>query len=262
MHVMAVASCPTILLTALPALNMGSIIPMTSGMEPGVAHPLYKMAGMFVMGVPGVLLNGLPAVTLTSPTMGNAGNNPVGVVVASSVVNVLFARAPVSEAAIQDDIAPPVGRGDWVRVARFDCEGAAGLRAAMARARGAVTLDLRGNPGGEVEVCLDLLRNLLPAGAVMATLVDNEGDSITYRARGDLYGTRLTILVDKGTASAAELFAGSLQAHRRARIVGERTYGKAIVSAQVSGGETGQVARFVLPDARDIQGIGLEPDVV
>lgn len=262
MHAMAAPACVTILLSGLPALNMGSIIPMTMGMEPGVANPLYMQLGMFTMGVPTVLLEGLPAVTLTSPTMGNAGNNPVGMVVATSVTNVLYARAPAGAVGGRgvEDVTRPEGGHARVGVGVFEFGVASAVRAELSKAGDSVVLDLRGNPGGEVDACVDLLRGLLPAGALLARLIDNDGDTTTYRARGDDYGGRITVLVDGGTASAAELFAGCLQAHGRARIVGERTYGKSLVTASVPSGENGQVARFLLPDGRDVQGMGIEPD--
>jgi carboxyl-terminal processing protease len=69
MHAMAAPFCATILLGMMPALNQGSMIPMTMGDEPGVANPLYKQMGTFTMGSPKVILHGLPAVTLTSRTL-------------------------------------------------------------------------------------------------------------------------------------------------------------------------------------------------
>src|ERR1700722_18601173 len=71
MHAMAAPFVPTVLITSMPALNMGSIIPLTLGDQPGVANPLFMQMGMFTMGDPVVMISGLPGVTLTSPTSGN-----------------------------------------------------------------------------------------------------------------------------------------------------------------------------------------------
>jgi carboxyl-terminal processing protease len=91
MHAMAAPFAPTVLLTMIPALNIGSIIPMTTGMEPGVANPRYMQMGMFLVGVPLVLVQGLPGVNLTTPTTGNMGNNAIGLVQVPSVTTVTYA---------------------------------------------------------------------------------------------------------------------------------------------------------------------------
>jgi carboxyl-terminal processing protease len=258
-HFMATAFCPNILFTAMPALNMASTVTLSVGMQPGVAHPLYMEYSQFVVGCPKVLLAGQPAVTLTNSTTSNAMNNGVGTVIVA-VNKVLFARAP----APAGEDRPALGRaspcGTVLRVPSFAFGVASEVRRVLAGSPAGLVIDLRGNPGGEVGACIDLLRDLLPEGAEIARLVDADGDATVYRARGDRYGGPLTVLVDRGTASAAELFAGSLQAHRRARIAGERTYGKAVVTAQGPDGEAGQVARFVLPGGREVQGIGVTPD--
>jgi carboxyl-terminal processing protease len=132
---------------------------------------------------------------------------------------------------------------------------------ALLREQGLTRLvfDLRGNPGGELPSALEVLRDLLPAGALVATLVDPDGDPIEYRARGDAYPWPAVVRVDEHTASAAELFAGSLQAHGRARVVGRRTYGKS-AARMVIAGTFVEAGRFVLPDGVDVQGVGVQPD--
>jgi carboxyl-terminal processing protease len=284
MHAMASPFCATILNSMMPALNMGSIIPMTTGDEPGVAHPFFKQMGMFTMGSPKVILQGLPAITLTCQTVGNNMNNAAGVVTVPGAPTILYGDAgrPAPEKAVCEgdlvlargaliarDVRPslpretPGGAGLVViRVLAWDVPAA--FRTAVARLseRGCdrLILDLTGNPGGEVSAAIELLRDLLPEGAVIATLVDRDGDAITYRARGDACRLPITVRVDRGTASAAELLAGSLQAHGRAALHGERTHGKSAARACL-GGAAADVARFLLPDGRDIQGAGLTPDL-
>jgi carboxyl-terminal processing protease len=81
-----------------------------------------------------------------------------------------------------------------------------------------------------------------------------------------LPGTPVLILVDGGTASASEVFAGALQDHRRAVIVGERTFGKGSVQSVLplrnGGGIKLTTARYYTPSGRSIQAEGIEPDVV
>jgi carboxyl-terminal processing protease len=92
---------------------------------------------------------------------------------------------------------------------------------------------------------------------------DADGDETVYRARGERsYLHPMVLLVDRGTASAAELFAGCMKVHRRALVVGETTYGKGVgVSfAPGPGGHHAVGAAFVLPDGSAIQGVGVHPD--
>lgn len=262
MHAMAAPFVPTILLSMMPALNMGSMIPMTMGDEPGVANPMFKQTGMFTMGSPKVLLQGMPAITLTSMTTGNNMNNPVGMVAVPGAVNVLYTLASGAaaggdvEAAVGDDgvavVAPAVIRGDLP--ARVHALLAPGTATAL-------VLDLRGCPGGELTAALELLRDLLPAGAPVATVVDGDGDAVVHRARGDVFGGPVLVLVDEQTASAAEVVAGALQAHARALVVGRPTYGKGVARAAVDGRMV-DVARVLLPDGRALDGAGVTPDMV
>jgi carboxyl-terminal processing protease len=332
MHAMATPFCSTILLTMMPALNMSSTIPMTMGDQPGVANPMFMQTGTFTMGSPKVLLQGVPAITLTSMTAGNNMNNPVGAVLVPSTTNVLFtlardAAAPASppgdpaeareanrsepspsfgssRASLERDDGSPTaeranaapddlaalaarasgldraGRRRAVEVSRkgpvaivairvFAAGVAADVRAKLAERRGAVDFrrvifDLRGNPGGELLAAIELARDLLPQGALICEVIDAEGDSVPYRARGDSWGVPATVRVDGATASAAEVFAGALAAHGRARLVGGRTYGKGSVQrvcASIGGGAaSGRVGAVVLPDGRRLDGCGLEPD--
>jgi carboxyl-terminal processing protease len=270
MHAMATPFCPTILLGMMPALNMGSIIPMTLGDQPGVANPLFMQMGMFTMGSPTVMLSGMPAITLTSTTTGNDMNNPVGAVLVPGMPTVLFGYAgPAgpggevvsSRGAVEATrVSPGVGR---VTIRAFSRAVPAAVHCAIVElSRGELSclrFDLRDNPGGELSAAIEVLRDLLPEGAVVGTVEDADGDALTYHARGDAYPWPIEVEVNRGTASAAELFAGCLKAHGRARVVGERTYGKGTASV-LAGGRFVEAARFLLPGGVEVEGVGVAPD--
>src|SRR5271165_3835337 len=97
MHAMAIPTCPTILNMMMPAINMATVIPMTMGDNAGVANPLFMQAGMFSMGYPKVILQGMPAVTLTSMTTGNMMNNPIGAVLVPGAPTILYGYAAPAE---------------------------------------------------------------------------------------------------------------------------------------------------------------------
>ncbi|HEY4118865.1 MAG TPA: S41 family peptidase [Byssovorax sp.] len=285
MNAMAAPFCPTIFLSAMPALNQGSIIPMTLGMQPGVANPLYMQMGMYTMGNPKVILQGLPAINLTCPTTGNGMNNAAGAVLVPSVTNVFFAyagEAPSGDAltvAELEELERAVDGGAaveartltdgvrCVRIRRFSSDVAPLVYRAIGAGEDDVIVDLRGNRGGDLRAAIELAGDFLAEGCVIATLVDADGDAAERRAStAPLYPSRVVVIVvDGDTASAAEVFAGSLKAQRRAFVVGARTYGKGDAYTVVRGDDDAAVraraATVVLPDGAAIGGVGVEPDL-
>jgi len=289
-HGMAAPFAATVLIAGMNGLNQGSLIPMTFGDEPGVAHPTIKGTGAFTMGNPVVSIEGLPAINLLCPTTGNNVNNGLGAVLVPDAVNVFYTYATGDAAlpramdveALSAHLAP-LAAGD--RVAghlRADGVGVICLRAfsfdvpsrvhALVRRfeeqglRGLV-LDLRGNPGGELEAFVALAGDFLEDGSEIVTLTDADGDATVRCARGEpLHRLPLALLIDAGTASAAELFAGCLQAHGRAVIVGETSHGKGtaqrlLPAAEGSGSIYATVAWCALPGGARLDGVGVRPDV-
>lgn len=130
-------------------------------------------------------------------------------------------------------------------------------------------LDLRGNPGGYLEASVDMASWFLPAGKVIVT-EDYGGNqnNVDHRSRGyDIFNDNLkmVILVDKGSASASEILAGSLAHYDIAQIVGTNTFGKGSVQELIPITEnTGlkiTVARWLMPDGVQIPKDGIVPDV-
>ena len=132
----------------------------------------------------------------------------------------------------------------------------------------ALIFDLRDNPGGDLAAAADLASDFLPAGVVLYRTVDADGDELPVRARrGLLHATPLVLLINGGTASAAEIFAGALQHHRRATLVGQRTFGKSraqrvLPREDAPGALYATVASVRLPDGAEIHGAGIEPDIL
>ncbi|APR84293.1 carboxyl-terminal processing protease [Minicystis rosea] len=260
MNAQATPFSPVVKVSGMNALNMASKIPMTSGDEGGTAHPMFKQMGAYTMGNPIVSIDQMPAINLCCPTTGNNMNNALGAVLVPSAVNVFYcdratglaegaaldAEALAAIPASLHDVAPigaPVllpGGVALLAIARFTADLPARAHDAIRRieARGgrALILDLRGAPGGELDAFLRLAGDFLPRGTTIATVVDGDGDETAHHATHDDPCTLpLVLLVDRATASAAELFAGCLQAHQRAVVVGERTYGKMTAQTIVSG---------------------------
>ena len=130
---------------------------------------------------------------------------------------------------------------------------------------GPLLLDLRDCQGGDLFEAMDAAARFLPAGAELASLGDRNGESEVYRAPvGWKSNTPLKIFISRHTASAGEIFAGILQAHGVARLVGERSRGKCVSQTERTLSD-GSVLRFTnravsLPGGRGCNGVGLVPD--
>jgi carboxyl-terminal processing protease len=130
-----------------------------------------------------------------------------------------------------------------------------------------VVLDLRNNPGGVLNGAVDVTDDFLEEGAIVQTKGRGNGSDQSFKATpGDLLqGAPMVVLVNGGSASASEIVAGALQDHRRALILGERTFGKGSVQTILPLGNGTAVklttARYYTPKGRSIQAEGIEPDI-
>jgi carboxyl-terminal processing protease len=134
-------------------------------------------------------------------------------------------------------------------------------------------LDLRNNPGGLVDQAVFVTDAFLKQGAVVLTRGRQDQESARYDAKPDALDEQianipLVVLINGGSASAAEIVAGALQDHKRATIVGTRSFGKGSVQSisALSGGTDGAMrlttARYYTPNNRSIQASGIHPDIL
>lgn len=157
----------------------------------------------------------------------------------------------------------------YLRLLTFNMKSAGDLAdeiAALER-EGATSLviDVRDNPGGMLDAAVDVASLFIADGVVVR--VEQRGlPEVTEHARGDVVtGMPLVLLVNGNSASASEVLAGALQDYERATLVGEKTFGKGSVQTveQLSwgGGVKFTVAHYLTPKGRQIDGIGLTPDI-
>ncbi len=129
-------------------------------------------------------------------------------------------------------------------------------------------LDLRNNPGGLLTQAIKVSDAFLDKGEIVSTRGRNPADGDRYNAtEGDLAeGKPLVVLINGGSASASEIVAGALQDHRRAVVVGTKSFGKGSVQTvmPVPGGGAMRLttARYYTPSGRSIQALGVSPDIV
>ncbi|GAA7810877.1 S41 family peptidase [Helicobacter pylori] len=131
-----------------------------------------------------------------------------------------------------------------------------------------IVLDLRGNPGGLLNQAVGLSNLFVKEGILVSQKGKNKEENLEYKANGRAPYTNLPIavLVNGGSASASEIVAGALQDHKRAIIIGEKTFGKGSVQVllPVNKDEAIKIttARYYLPSGRTIQAKGITPDIV
>lgn len=128
-------------------------------------------------------------------------------------------------------------------------------------------LDMRGNPGGLLDACVYMAGDFLPMGKLVVKQVGIE-DTIEYTVTHlpRLNEIPVVALIDKGSASASEILAGALRDHKRATLVGEKSFGKGSVQGTFDlsdgSGMHVTVAKWILPNGEWINGKGIVPNIV
>ena len=156
-----------------------------------------------------------------------------------------------------------------ISISEFTRGSARSMRSALAASgaeRAGVILDLRGNPGGLLVEATDVAGAFLNGGTVVEFFKPGKSPEI-FNAIGDGDSkTPLVVLIDRGTASAAEIVAAALQDRNRAVIVGERTFGKAAVQdlTELSNGSAIEltIGYYLTPNGKRLEGKGLDPDIL
>lgn len=131
-----------------------------------------------------------------------------------------------------------------------------------------IVLDLRNNPGGLLNQAIAVSDAFLEKGEIVSTRGRNPEDGERYNAKpGDLaQGKPIVVLINSGSASASEIVAGALKDHRRAIVIGTKSFGKGSVQTvmRLRGGGAMRLttARYYTPSGRSIQNLGVSPDIV
>ena len=207
---------------------------------------------------------------------------PVG----SEIVLTIFRETieePYDVTIIRDTIKPLVVKhrleGDtaYVRLTTFNDQTYRGLEKAikeMTKEAGGIkningfVLDLRNNPGGLLSQAIKVSDAFLDKGEIVSTRSKHKGEGDRFNAmRGDLAkGKPIVVIINGGSASASEIVAGALQDHRRAIILGTKSFGKGsvqtIMPLQGNGAIRLTTSRYYTPSGRSIQAVGVVPDIL
>jgi carboxyl-terminal processing protease len=162
----------------------------------------------------------------------------------------------------------------YVRLSGFTEQTDSGLHKALADLKeksggklNGIVLDLRNNPGGLLDQAVAVGQDFIHDGEIVSTRARHAEDNQRWDAHdGDLTrGLPLVVLINSGSASASEIVAGALQDHRRAILIGTRSFGKGSVQTVIplpgDGAMRLTTARYYTPSGQSIQGLGIEPDV-
>ncbi|MBI4275880.1 MAG: S41 family peptidase [Rhizobiales bacterium] len=191
-------------------------------------------------------------------------DNPIEVTIVRDVIRVRSVRSRAEE-----DVA-------YIRITQFNEQTTEFTKKAIADLTSQITvnklkgyvLDLRNNPGGLLDQAISVSGTFLEKGEVVSTRGRNVEETQRFVARGgDLTkGKPIIVLINGGSASASEIVAGALQDHKRATVIGTRSFGKGSVQTIIPlGSGNGALrlttARYYTPSGRTIQAKGISPDI-
>ena len=189
----------------------------------------------------------------------------------NAMFDVTITRDVIKMRSVRHESFDQVG---YIRVTTFSQQTTPGLKKAIDALReehGAdldgIILDLRNNPGGLLSEAISVSDAFLEEGEIVSTRGRKENqNSRHYATSGDLLdGLPIVVLINSGSASASEIVAGALKDHKRAIVMGTRSFGKgsvqSIIPMQGHGAVRITTARYYTPSGVSIQSTGIEPDI-
>jgi carboxyl-terminal processing protease len=207
-------------------------------------------------------MRGSPGSNITLTLKREKVDKPIDVTLTREIIHL-----QVVKSALYNDVG-------YIRLSSFNEESDPKLREAIDKLKGeakgnlrGIVFDLRNNPGGLLDQAVDISEDFIPEGEIVSTRARHAEDSQRWDAKGNdlIEGMPLVVLINGGSASASEIVAGALQDHRRAVILGTRSFGKGSVQTVIPLGNDGAMrlttARYYTPSGRSIQGLGIAPDV-
>ena len=197
--------------------------------------------------------------------MRKGADKPIEVSITRDIIRVRSVRMRIEG----DDIG-------FVRISQFNEQTSEGVKKAISDITTQITkdklkgyvLDLRNNPGGLLDQAISVSDAFLDKGEIVSTRGRNAEETQRFNARaGDLTKNKpIIVLINGGSASASEIVAGALQDHKRATVIGTRSFGKGSVQTIIPlGSGNGALrlttARYFTPSGRSIQAKGISPDI-
>ena len=254
------------------SLDTEKNLPKISGvMEGSPAEEADLRANDLIYEVGGVSTYGLTLTETVSMIKGEEGTEVTLTLIRegeSDYLEITLTRRRVEAPTVEYSMLD--GRIGYIQVTEFDSVTVNQFSEALytvknSAARG-IILDLRGNPGGNLDAVVDMCNMILPEGMIVYT-EDKYGNREEYTCDGENeLQLPLVVLVDMNSASAAEIMAGAIKDYGIGTLVGTTTFGKGIVQ-QIMSFRDGSAVKLTIsayytPNGNNIHGIGIEPDVL
>lgn len=241
-------------------------IEITSCMEDGSAYAAGIQPGDKLYSVDGVSAVGKTVLEVQNMILGEV-DTPVTVTVLRGTAQVTYdlIRCPISSATVNYGVLK--GNIGYIEIINFAEKTAEEFEAALkAMDESSITkiiLDMRGNPGGYLLSAIDIAKMIVPKGIIVQTMFRNEGKNEVYYSDLENPKYEFAVLVNQYTASAAEVLAGAMQDSGVGTLIGETTYGKAVIQEMyrlVRGGFKLTTGHYLTRDGHEINKIGIEPN--
>jgi carboxyl-terminal processing protease len=252
-------------------------IKVISPMDDTPAAKAGIMSGDFITHVNGEAILGLPLDEAVDKMRGPIGSEIIITVVREGTpepFDVSIIRDTIKLTAVRGRV---VGNTVVLRITTFNDQTTSGMVEALNKGVEelggidkveGVVMDLRNNPGGLLNEAITVVDAFLEKGEIVSTRGREAGNGERYNAKpGDLVnGKPIVVLINGGSASASEIVAGALQDHRRAVVVGTKSFGKGSVQTLIplrgDGAMRLTTSRYYTPSGRSIQALGISPDIV
>ena len=251
----------------------GGLVKVVSPIDDTPAHKAGIEPGDLISHLDGKPIVGLTLSQAVDKMRGKVGSDIILTVRRGTKkpFDVTITRAIVKIRSVRSRLEGKIG---YIRVTTFSEQADKGIKKAIEKFNKEVgddlqgiVLDLRNNPGGLLDQSVSVSDIFLDKGEIVSTRSREADDTQRFNARkGDLAkGLPMVVLINGGSASASEIVAGALQDHRRAIILGTKSFGKGSVQTifPLSGHGAMRLttARYYTPSGRSIQALGIEPDI-
>jgi carboxyl-terminal processing protease len=253
--------------------SKGDFIEIVSPLPGSPAEAVGILPGDLITSVDGEDIAGQDLFTVITKVRGPAGSTVILTIMREGETDPLeftITRAKITIPSVESKMLK--GGIAYVKINQFGEQTASELKtqleSLMADKPTGLILDLRGNPGGYRDAAVSVASQFIGDGPIMFQRY-GDGRKETFNAEpgGLALTVPLLVLVNKGSASASEIVAGAIQDYKRGQIVGEQSYGKGTVQdwhrlSNNQGSVRLTIARWLTPDERSIDKVGITPDVV
>jgi carboxyl-terminal processing protease len=252
----------------------GGLIKVVSPIDETPAHKAGIEPGDLITHLDGKPVMGLSLSEAVEKMRGKVGSDILITVRrgAKEPFDVSITRAIIKIRSVRSHLEDKIG---YVRITTFNEQADKGVKKAVEKFTKdlgdklqGIVLDLRNNPGGLLDQAIAVTDVFLDKGEIVSTRSRETSDTQRFNARkgGSAKGVPMVVLVNEGSASASEIVAGALQDHRRAIVMGTKSFGKGSVQTifplSGQGAMRLTTALYYTPSGRSIQKVGIEPDIL